>query len=125
QNVKTSADWQEKVAADFATERGLHLEMDDRLRRELLQQLYGHGVVDRHRLGEQFGIDFDEYFAAEQARLHELVAEGLVVLDGEQIRLTAPPGRLLVRVVAAVFARYLPADAFRVGLPAQQSSRVG
>src|SRR5262249_705511 len=55
QNVKTSAHWQRVVTADFATERGLHLEMDDRLRRELLQQLYGHGVVDRHRLGEQFG----------------------------------------------------------------------
>jgi oxygen-independent coproporphyrinogen III oxidase len=125
QNTKPTADWQRRVAGDFATERGLRLGRDDRLRRELLQQLYGHGTVDKRGLGEQFGIDFDEYFAAEQARLDELVEEGLVVPDGDLIRLTAPLGRLLVRVVAAVFDRYLPADAFRTGLPAQQSSRVG
>jgi hypothetical protein len=41
------------------------------------------------------------------------------------IRLTAPLGRLLVRVVAAVFDAYLPPRAFREGLPAQFSSRVG
>jgi coproporphyrinogen III oxidase-like Fe-S oxidoreductase len=58
-------------------------------------------------------------------RAQRLVEEGLVVLSAHAIRLTAPLGRLLVRVVAAVFDHYLPPDAFYQGLPAYQSSKVG
>src|ERR1019366_3538223 len=45
QNDKTSAGWREAVGEDLATERGLHLSKDDRLRRELIQQLYGYGII--------------------------------------------------------------------------------
>jgi oxygen-independent coproporphyrinogen-3 oxidase len=126
QNRKgSSAGWQQAVVRDLATERGVRLTEDDRLRRELLQQLYGYGVIDKHALEEGFGIAFDAYFADELRRLQELVGEGLVVVEAGAIRVTAPLGRLLVRVVAAVFDRYLPPDAFREGLAPHQSSRVG
>lgn len=125
QNWKSTAQWRQNVAADFATERGLHLCHDDRLRRELMQQLYGYGVIDGAALGTRFGISFAKYFAKELENAHELAAAGLLVFEGETIRLTAPLGRLLVRVIAAAFDRYLPADAFRNGLPAEQSSKVG
>jgi oxygen-independent coproporphyrinogen-3 oxidase len=125
QNVKASTDWQQAVSRDFATELGLRLSDDDRLRRELMQQLYGHGEIDRRSLEADFSIGFDEYFADELTRLRDLVEQGLVEVQPEAIRLTAPLGRLLVRVVAAVFDRYLPASAYREGLPAQQASRVG
>jgi oxygen-independent coproporphyrinogen III oxidase len=125
QNVKTSTDWRQAVDADLATERGLRLSAEDRLRRELMQQLYGHGVIDKRSLEERFGIDFDEHFAGERERLGLLAEDGLVDEDAEVVRLTAPLGRLLVRVVAAVFDAYLPRDADQVGLPAQFSSRVG
>jgi oxygen-independent coproporphyrinogen-3 oxidase len=125
QNRKTSADWQAAVADDFATERGLRLSDDDRLRRELMQQLYGHGAVDRGSLARRFGIDFDDYFADELDRLRPLIDEGLVEDDGGALRLTEPLGRLLVRVAAAVFDRYLPPTAYREGLPPALSSRVG
>jgi oxygen-independent coproporphyrinogen-3 oxidase len=125
QNVKASAAWQDAVAADFATERGLRLSTDDRVRRELLQQLYGHGVIDKQSLEGRFGIVFDDYFAGELGRLGELIEQGGVEIEGSAIRLTEPLGRLLVRVVAAVFDRYLPPLAFREGLPAQLASRVG
>jgi oxygen-independent coproporphyrinogen-3 oxidase len=123
QNVKTSGEWQGAIASDLATERGLRLTADDRLRRELLQQLYGHGVIVKRRLEEQFGITFDEYFADELARVNELGE--LAIVEPEEIRLTAPLGRLLVRVVAAVFDRYLPRDAYRDGLPSHLASKVG
>ena len=71
-----------------------------------------------------FGLAFDDYFADEGFRLRELCDQGLVVLEADAIRLTAPLGRLLVRVVAAVFDRFLPRDAFRKGLSAH-SSKVG
>jgi oxygen-independent coproporphyrinogen III oxidase len=125
QNHKTSADWQTAIAGDFATERGLRLSDDDRLRRELMQQLYGHGVIDKRTLQERFGIDFGAYFADDLERLQGLRDEGLVEMDDEAVRLTEPLGRLLVRVVAAVFDRYLPPTAFREGLAPQMSSKVG
>src|SRR5262249_3430132 len=68
QNRKTTAEWRAAVAADFATVRGLHLTEDDCLRREVLQQLYGYGTVRKKAIGEQFGVDFDAYFADERSR---------------------------------------------------------
>jgi oxygen-independent coproporphyrinogen-3 oxidase len=125
QNHKATADWQKAVLEDFTTERGLRLSDDDRLRRELMQQVYGHGIIDKRALEEGFGIAFDDYFADELKRLEALIDEGIVENDDEAVRLTQPLGRLLVRVVAAVFDRYLPASAFREGLAPQQSSTVG
>lgn len=125
QNRKTTAEWRQALETDLATMRGMHLSTDDRLRRELLQQLYGRGVVDRRALEKQFEINFDEYFAPELARLDHLAEDGLVIVEPERIRLTAPLGRLLVRVVAAAFDAYLPPDAWREGLPPQLASRVG
>jgi oxygen-independent coproporphyrinogen-3 oxidase len=125
QNSKTSGEWQQALARGLATERGLRLTNDDRLRSELLQELYCYGAIDKRLLENRFGIGFDEYFAGELVRLNDLTEEGLVRIQSDSIRLTVPLGRLLVRVVAAVFDRYLPPDAFRMGLPASQSSKVG
>jgi oxygen-independent coproporphyrinogen-3 oxidase len=125
QNRKTTAEWRQAVGVGFAVERGLRLGHDDRLRRELMQQLYGYGVIEGRALATKFGIAFAEYFAEELRRVRVLAEEGLVVSEDETIRLTAPLGRLLVRVVAAAFDRYLPPDAFQKGLPASQSSKVG
>lgn len=125
QNVKSSGEWRPAVARAFATERGLRLSSDDRLRRELLQQLYGHGSIAKQALEKQFNISFDLYFADELSRLGRLVEDGLVQLEPTSIRLTTPLGRLLVRVVAAVFDHYLPPEAYREGLPAHLSSKVG
>jgi len=125
QNHKTSAGWHDAVSKDLATERGLRLSKDDRVRRELIQQLYGYGMVTTATLEERFKIDFDEYFTDERHRLRELVDDGLVQFEPEGIRLTPLLGRLLVRVVAAVFDAYLPVNAHREGMPADASSRVG
>lgn len=118
-------DWRQRVITDLATVRGLRLTVEDRLRRELLQQLYGHGVIRPHTLECVFGIRFSDYFAEELERLTELEQDGLVKVEPEQIRLTVPLGRLLVRVVAAVFDRYLPPWAYRAGLPAELAWRGG
>ena len=125
QNIKTSAEWRQAAQSDFTTERGLRLSLDDRVRRELMQQLYGYGVVSKRSLEDRFGIEFDSYFLDELGHAQRLVEEGLVFLSADAIRLTAPLGRLLVRVVAAVFDHYLPPDAYHQGLPTYQSSKVG
>lgn len=125
QNCKTTAEWRQRVTEDLATARGLRLTTDDRLRRELMQQLYGRGVIEKRALEQQFGIAFDEYFALELLRLDGLADDGLLAVRPDRVALTAPLGRLLVRVVAAAFDAYLPPDAYREGLPPQFASRVG
>ena len=125
QNDKASVSWRNAVGKDLATERGLHLSQDDRLRRELIQQLYGYGAIVKKGLEQRFGIVFDDYFASEQTRLLELADDGLVSVEPGDIRLTTPLGRLLVRVVGAVFDAYLPPNAYREGMPANLSSKVG
>jgi oxygen-independent coproporphyrinogen-3 oxidase len=125
QNFKTSAAWMKAVAIGMATERGLRLTADDRIRRELLEGLYAHGVIDKRVLEMQFKIVFDDYFAGELRHLQRLVDDGLTVHEPDAIRLTSPLGRLLVRIVAAVFDRYLPPTAYQDGLPVNLSSRVG
>jgi oxygen-independent coproporphyrinogen-3 oxidase len=124
QNTHASPAWAEAVRHDFGTERGLRLNADDRVRREVLQQLYGYGSIVKRGIEGRFGIVFDDYFTDEESRLRELSDQGLVVLEADVIRLTAPLGRLLVRVVAAVFDPFLPRDAFRKGL-STQASKVG
>jgi oxygen-independent coproporphyrinogen-3 oxidase len=125
QNVKESGPWREAVGRGLATHRGLRLTAADRIRRELLQELYGRGEVDTAAFGEAHGVEFGDYFADELRRLRELEADGLVEVEGTALRLTPVLGRLLVRVVAAVFDAYLPPDAHRSGLPAHLASRVG
>ena len=125
QNVKESGPWRSALGRDLATHRGLRLSPDDRVRRELLQELYGRGVDLAAAFEAAHGIAFADYFADELRRLAELEADGLVEVDGSAVRLTPVLGRLLVRVVAAVFDAYLPADSYREGLPAQLASKVG
>lgn len=125
QNWKESGNWKQAIAENFATERGMHLSEDDRIRRELMQQLYGHGQVTFSHFQEAFRINFTDYFAKEMQRMKDLIEDGLLEVSSDRIRLSEPLGRLLVRVVAAVFDNYLPANAYREGLPEQQSSKVG
>ena len=125
QNAKTTVQWQSLVSAAPATVRGLRLSADDCLRRELLQDLYCYGLVDKRRLERRFAIDFDTIFAEEMTRLDELEEIGLVWRDADHIGVTTPLGRLLLRVVAAVFDRYLPPEAYRTGIEPQLASKVG
>jgi oxygen-independent coproporphyrinogen-3 oxidase len=98
--------------------------LDDRIRQEVLQQLYSFGRVDLAAIERLFSINFRSYFDREWGHLSELQSQGIVELT-EGIEVTEPLGRLLVRVPAAVFDRYLPPRAFMEGLPAGQSSAVG
>jgi oxygen-independent coproporphyrinogen-3 oxidase len=86
--------------------RGLLLDHDDLIRREVIGQLMCYGELDMAAFGEQRGIDFADYFAAELTRLRELAGDGLVTLDERMIRVT-PRGRLLLRIVAMSFDAYL------------------
>ncbi len=127
QNRKTVDEWLAAVEQDsVATFRGIELSWDDLIRREVIESIYCYGEIDLDRVARRHGLVTESYFASELDRLEELVADGLVAqLDRYHFKLTHPLGRLLTRVVAAVFDRYLPADAYRSGLREIPASRVG
>src|SRR5580693_4106676 len=90
----------------LATMRGYHLNDDDVLRRTVINRLLCHTVIRRSEIDAEFGISFDDYFGAELAHLEPFVADGLVVLDRNEISVTWL-GRIFIRNIAMVFDAYL------------------
>ncbi|MDD2776188.1 MAG: oxygen-independent coproporphyrinogen III oxidase [Gallionella sp.] len=86
--------------------RGMELNDDDRVRREIIQDLMCHFELTKARLNAEFNIDFDSYFATELTELHEYELEGLLVLTADKITVT-PKGRMLIRNICMIFDHYL------------------
>jgi len=107
QNQRELAAWQEAVTdTGYATMRGYTLSGDDRIRRSVISRLLCHTVILKDEVAREFAIDFDEYFAPELQQLEPSRADGLVVLDGNEIR-TTWLGRIFIRTLAMVFDPYL------------------
>src|SRR6266852_6139646 len=107
QNHREIPSWEKAVAErGLATMRGYQLSNEDRLRRAVISRLLCHTIVIKDEISREFGIDFDEYFAPELARLEEFCADGLAVVTPEEIRVTML-GRIFIRNVAMLFDAYL------------------
>jgi oxygen-independent coproporphyrinogen III oxidase len=97
-------------AGRIPTVRGMTLSDDDRIRREVINNLLCHCVLVKSEIESRFGIEFDAYFAEEAPRLRELQQDGLVRLADDRIEVTLL-GRVFLRIVGMVFDRYLRAKA--------------
>jgi len=86
--------------------RGLELNQDDLIRREIIQALMCHFELTKADFARDFNIDFDQYFASEIKELAEYEHEGLLEILPESIRVT-PKGRMLIRNICMVFDVYL------------------
>jgi len=107
QNVKTLEEYYQRIdAGELPVFRGIQLDSDDLLRREVITQLICHFELSMSRIARQFAIDFTDYFAVELAELRTMVADGLIEMGEDRIRVL-PAGRLLIRNVCMVFDRYL------------------
>jgi oxygen-independent coproporphyrinogen-3 oxidase len=107
QNHRELAAWEKAVSErGIATMRGYRLSDDDRLRRAVISRLLCHTVVIKDEIAREFGIDFDQYFADELARLEAPREDGLVSLELDQIR-TTWLGRIFIRNLAMIFDPYL------------------
>ena len=106
QNATEPGAWGRAIAAgEFAVARGIALDSDDRLRRDVIECLMCDLQVDLGDVAHRHGRA-SNFFAAERSTLGRLADDGLITLDGERIALTAQ-GRPLMRAVAAIFDRYL------------------
>jgi oxygen-independent coproporphyrinogen-3 oxidase len=107
QNVRNLEDYYEKIdAGKIPLERGIELEPDDLLRREIIVQLMCHFVLNIEMLEQKWRFNFASHFNEEIIALKSLQKDGLLTLDQGTLHIL-PAGRMLVRNVCMVFDRYL------------------
>jgi oxygen-independent coproporphyrinogen III oxidase len=107
QNPRDLAGWE--VALDqgrLPVWRGRRLDEDDVLRANVIQQLMCQGYIDIAGIERRHEIDFHAYFADALEKLKRLVEDGLATVDAQRIAATSG-GRLLLRIIAMCFDRYL------------------
>lgn len=107
QNQRDANNWAAAVADHgLATMRGYVLSEEDRLRRAVISRLLCHTIIPKREIGSEFGVDFDQHFSEELARLEIPRADGLLAIDDDEIRVTWL-GRIFIRNLAMVFDPYL------------------
>ncbi|WFC41583.1 oxygen-independent coproporphyrinogen III oxidase [Pseudoxanthomonas sp. SE1] len=111
QNPRDLGSWEQAIdQGHLPVWRGMRLEEDDVIRADVIQRLMCDGALDYRDLGRRHVIDFTAYFADALARLRPLADDGLVELAADGLRATSH-GRLLLRIIAMCFDRYLPTAA--------------
>jgi oxygen-independent coproporphyrinogen-3 oxidase len=100
--------WAGAIAAGgFATRRGIAVSAEDKARRAIIERLMCDLRVDVAATAARHGIDLDG-LRADYPRLAEMETDGLLVRDGDVVRVTES-GRPFVRSACAAFDRYLVA----------------
>ncbi|MFA0084411.1 oxygen-independent coproporphyrinogen III oxidase [Vibrio sp. 10N.261.51.F12] len=119
QNQKELKKYYEQVnELRHALWKGVVLDNDDLIRREVIKQLICNFKLDIHSIEQGFGLKFTQYFAEDLALLQTFVDDELVSVDKESIEVTLR-GRLLIRNICMCFDKYLRQRARQ-----QQFSRV-
>ena len=109
QNVKTlDAYYGSLERGELPIMRGVELDADDLLRRQVIMELICHFELTFDQIERAFEIRFDEYFQAELNELTQMQEDGLLTIDTGHIQVT-PAGKLLIRNICMVFDRYLRA----------------
>ena len=110
QNVRTMDEYFQHIdQGELAIFRGVEIDQDDVIRREVIMQLICHFNLSFQAIEKQFNIDFSSYFANELERYKIMVDDGLITMDDHAIVVT-PKGRLLIRNICMVFDRYIKPD---------------
>ena len=98
--------------------KGVALDNDDLLRREVIKQLICNFKLDKTQIESEFSVNFNRYFKEDLELLQTFINDELVEVDDKEIRVTLR-GRLLIRNICMCFDKYLRAKARQ-----QQFSRV-
>lgn len=107
QNAKTLSAYNKHIhAGHFATVRGLHLTVEEGIRRDLIQRLMCSGKLDMEAFGSEHGIEFRRYFERDLGRLRPYLKHGLVHEQANSLQVTEL-GRHLLRPLAMAFDPYM------------------
>jgi oxygen-independent coproporphyrinogen III oxidase len=103
QNTKVLSEYRDAVTAGrLPIERGLHVTPEDQLRRAAITQVMCELRLDKRAFSAAWNIDFDDYFAAALPQMEEMRQDGLLALQGDELRVTEI-GRLFLRNIAMLF----------------------
>lgn len=107
QNEKTLDAYYRRVCAgELPVAKGLHLDFDDFVRRDIVQSLMCNFRLWWPEIEAKHGVRGPEYFRDEITRLVPMHEAGAIRIDDNGLTVL-PRGRLLVRAVAMAFDRYL------------------
>ncbi|MBI3595369.1 MAG: oxygen-independent coproporphyrinogen III oxidase [Nitrospirae bacterium] len=107
QNVKEIDEYSKRIQQGrLATERGMNISLDDKIRREVIMRIMCGSEIDLPMLSQKWKIDFNDYFADALAELSKMEEDGLVEVSAENIRVTET-GNLFLRNIAMPFDAYL------------------
>jgi oxygen-independent coproporphyrinogen-3 oxidase len=119
QNQKKLSDYYLQIDKHgHAQWRGVALNRDDLIRREVIKKLICNFQLDIQQIEQQFDLQFREYFAQDLELLQCFIDDQLVEVT-EQTISVQPKGRLLIRNICMCFDLYLRNKARQ-----QQFSRV-
>jgi oxygen-independent coproporphyrinogen-3 oxidase len=94
--------------------RGIVLNRDDEIRRDVITRLICHFKLDFSDVERTWAIDFADYFATSLPKLAGMQADGLLDVDATGIRVN-PKGRFLIRNICMAFDAYLAAKQGPIG----------
>ena len=107
QNLRTLDEYAQRIAQNqLPIFRGITLDADDKLRRDIITQLICHFKLDIAQLEQAYAIRFSEYFADALAQLQTMQTDGLLHIDDRHIEVS-PRGSLLIRNICMAFDKYL------------------
>ncbi|MCO6411205.1 MAG: hypothetical protein J5I92_00540 [Thiogranum sp.] len=86
------------------TVRGLELESDDSLRREIMTMMLTDACIDIRAIEDKWGIHFDQFFSPEINQLSRFQKAGSVIIETDSIRILAR-GRRELRELCEAFDR--------------------
>ncbi|MEL0628418.1 oxygen-independent coproporphyrinogen III oxidase [Psychromonas aquatilis] len=119
QNQKKLSEYYHQVETlGYGQWRGVALNEDDLIRREVIKQLICNFKLNKQHIEQQFNIDFDAYFAEDMQLLQTFIDDQLVSVNDDMIQVSAT-GQLLIRNICMCFDVYLRNKARQ-----QQFSRV-
>lgn len=119
QNQKLLANYYSQIdELGHAQWRGVALNQDDLIRREVIKKLICNFTLDIKQIEKKFDLLFSDYFAEDIKLLRCFVEDGLLLITAEKITVL-PRGRLLIRNICMCFDIYLRSKARQ-----QQFSRV-
>lgn len=113
QNVKKLTAYRQAVdEGRFPIERGVRLDGDDLIRREVITRLMCNFHLDQGEIERRFGISFSDYFAKELDELRGPggpVEHGFLEIEPDHLKVVGQ-GSLFIRNICMVFDRYLRKD---------------
>ena len=119
QNQKKLSDYYQQIEAlNHAQWRGVALNQDDLIRRDVIKQLICNFQLDKNKIEQQYSLSFNQYFAEDIVLLQPFIDDQLVSIDEQHIHILST-GKLLIRNICMCFDIYLRKKARQ-----QQFSRV-